>query len=487
MRFLYKNKWYLIITLFSIFLIISSVAPLPIGFLDAIWKAQSYIISGEYHLAARSYFDAAQKQATDINLWEQAAYYSLEAGNPETTIKYLEKCLSIQNVHPQLSQTGLITFTRAYLQIDGLSKALDVLQLSEDIHGLSEDILKYRAEIYSAQGDFQNAITNLSLLEQLNPNDWQLQYQLGLLLATQSPSSAIEPLRKATKMNSMIQKDIDLLIQSIQRASYFEDTAFSLLSSGRALASIGRWDLAAEAFRQAIIENPGYADAWAFLGEAYQHIDKGGDYDGFSDGLNEIQTAIRINPDSLAANSILSSYWKRKGDFGLAEEAMLKAIKQDNNNPILYVELANIQALSGDLDNAYHTYLEAIKLSPNSPVYRQHTIEFLLAYDYQIKDGALPLARRLIIDFPSDTISYDLMAQVLIRLGDLALAERFLENALKIDPNLVQAHIHRGLLLALTSRREEAYNEFMVSLSLISDPNDPMADQVHRLLEIYFP
>jgi tetratricopeptide (TPR) repeat protein len=487
MRFLFKNKWYLMITLFSLFLLISSVATLPKGFIEDLREAQAYVKSGELLQASRSYFNAAQKKALDIHLWELAAYYSLVGGDPDTAIIHLENFAPDGNEHPQLSQTGLIVLARAYLQMKEYDNALNFFQISEEMYGLSEDILKYRAEAYLAQGNIQKAIINLTFLEQLNSNDWQVNYTLGLLLATQDPLSAIAPLKKAADLNTDTKKDAEKLIQAIQSTRYFEDSAYSLLSSGRALASINRWDLAAEAFRQAIIKNSGYADAWAFLGEAYQHLDKGSIQQNRSDGLNEILTAISINPDSLAAYTILSNYWKRKGHFDLAEEAIQKAIEKDDNNPILYSELANIQASSGDFENAYLSYLESFALSPNSPIYRQQIIEFSLVYNYQISEIALPLARRLVIEFPLDAISHDLMAQVLIELGDLALAERFLENALKIDPNLVQAHIHRGILFALTSRREEAYNEFKVSLSLISDPNDPMADQVHRLLEIYFP
>ncbi len=283
------------------------------------------------------------------------------------------------------------------------------------------------------------------------------------------------------------EKSNDEIINSIKSSRYTDDPALTLLSVGRALASINEWDLACEAFRQALLRDPTYAEAWAFLGEALQHLDNRPATDQHSrDGLQEIQTAIVLNPDSLSAHLFLSLYWTRLGRYEPALDAMEKAIKLDSNNPLLYAELAKIQAISGDNENAHHSYIQAIALAPEDPSFIRGLIEFSIAYDYQINEVALPAARRLLIDFQSDAINYDLFAQVMIKLGDLANAERFLKRALAIDPELGVVHLHLGLVYILQSEDEKAFHELNLALSLSPDPYDPVADQAQRLLHNHF-
>jgi type IV pilus assembly protein PilF len=75
----------------------------------------------------------------------------------------------------------------------------------------------------------------------------------------------------------------------------------------------------------------------------------------------------------------------------------------------------------------------------------------------------------------------DVLAQALMKSGDLASAERLLERALQYDPSYAPAHLHLGMIYWLRGDATAAYQEFRQVYELA--PESPAAEQVNRLLE----
>jgi Flp pilus assembly protein TadD len=147
----------------------------------------------------------------------------------------------------------------------------------------------------------------------------------------------------------------------------------------------------------------------------------------------------------------------------------------------LYVELGRVRARSGDLAGAYNAYAKATEIQPQAAVYHRYLAEFALDYSYQIGAVALPAARQVVLLSPNDAPSLDLMALVLIRLGDLANAERYLQQALQINAQYDYAHLHLGTIYMLRGDTQAALNELHLVQSL--SPGSPAAGQAERLIE----
>jgi protein O-GlcNAc transferase len=268
------------------------------------------------------------------------------------------------------------------------------------------------------------------------------------------------------------------------------DPAYTLLNTGRAFASFDKWTLAGEAFRQAILKRPDYAEAWAYLGEARQHLlvttgsvaSKG---EAKSDGLVELQTALKLDPESLSAQSFLALYWMRQSRYDLALEAIRKAVSISPDNPVLMADLADIQAASGDLYGAYDTFQKAASLAPFDPIFLRRIVRFSLAYNFQVEKVALPFARKILADDPKNPVNLDLMAQVMISQGDLASAERFLIRALQADPRSASAHLHLGMFYLLQEDQHMALEQFKLALAL--DPDGPSGNEAQRMLNLRSP
>ena len=493
MQPLEKTQRYMIILLIFILLTLSGLTPHAHKFKENLLEANSLISYGAYLKASQSISEATQQQPWQISLWEKAGHYALKGNDLQTAIDYLEKAPQEANsplfpLNKTLSVKGMADLGQAYKMNGDLDAAFETWQKAESQYGASRELFQHKISAYLSQGDFLSAISELQQLIDLQPEEANSVYQLGLLMATQNPESALPHLERAAELNPDIVSKVETIRQGIRSARYAEDPAYSLLSTGRALATINQWELAAEAFRQAILEKPGYAEAWAYLGEARQHLDsETTPEENSQSGLTEIETALELDPESLAAHSFLALYWERQDRYDLALEAMQKATSLDPNNALLHAELARIKAASGDLEDAYTYYLKALELAPNDPTYQQNLVNFSLAYDFRIEEIALPIARRLVISDDQHPLNLDLMAQVLIHQGDLNNAERFLQRALNLYPDYAPSHLHLGLVHALKSNHKNAYEELNLAISLSPDPDDPIAKHAKRLLNNYFP
>jgi tetratricopeptide (TPR) repeat protein len=420
------------------------------------------------------------------DLWEEAAHAALQAGDAKTAQRYLE---AVQLRRTQLgllqdkalSLQGLADLGEAYQALGDYADALQIQLTIADRTGLDTRQAQQIDRLSLAVGDYAGATSIWEKLAVQEPDNAEAQYRYGLLLAAQDPEASLTALEEASHLDASYEKDVSTIRQAILAARLVDDPAYALLAAGRGLAQIGRWELAAEAFWQAALQAPDYAEAWAFLGEARQHLPLAPDPAAPEpDGLTDLQTALALDPTSLSARLFLSLYWMRQGDFERALQAIDQALALSPDNPVLTAGLAGLQAASGDLYKALASYQKAAALAPFDPEYQRNIVRFSLEYNFQIEPVALPLARQLVSANPADAIDLDLMAQVLISRGDLASAERFLGRALRADSRSATAHLHLGLVYLLQGKAQPAAEELSLARSL--DPGGPVDQQAQRLL-----
>ena len=326
-----------------------------------------------------------------------------------------------------------------------------------------------RVHIHRATYDYPALIADLQaiasrqsplLLSQISTSSIaDLYREIALLLAATNPNAAPEYLTHAIKLDPALRTTL----RPLQRAIYLNsdtDPAYLLTTSGRELAALGEWHLAEAAFQNAISANPSYAEAWAYLGEARQHSNSN------ADPYTALETALKLNPESVAAHSFLSFYWQRQNDLETALEYARNAATLAPGTPELLMRLGDLTALSGDLAAGQEIYLQAIAANPDNPDSLRALIAFNLRYGFDLRNAALPLARQLVIASPRSPESLDLMGEVLLRLGDLANAERFFFRSLAQDPNFAQAHLHLGDLYWLQGEIQPAAAHYRRALAL---------------------
>jgi tetratricopeptide (TPR) repeat protein len=474
----------LISTLFLL-LLLGSVAYYYQG-VQQMQQAQAAVVADLPLEASQHYERAAGYFPWRTGLWELGGRYALQAGDYRAAVRLLEEV----DRRAGLSSQGLLDLGDAYYGAGNAPAAERAWQRALAI-GVPVDVQAQRlVRVHLEQGDYLTAIETLRTWVAERPQDPNLLYQLGLLTATQDPEAALEYLNRAVEIDASLQSKVSKLQRAVVSARYAEDLAYSLVATGRALAAMDEWDLALQAFRNATLARPDYAEAWAYLGEALQHQPGREDVavpqkSSPDEGLVELQKALELDPQSLAAHTLIAMYWSRQGKYDLALAAMQSAVELDPKNPLLHIELANAFAQAGEMGTAYESLEQAIALAPEDLSILRQVVDFLLRYDYQLEQVALPIARRLVILEPKEPANLDSIAQVLIRLGDLDSAERFLERALQADSDYAAAHLHLGLIYVLRDDRQRALNEFHLVSSL--DPGGAIALQAQRMLETYFP
>jgi tetratricopeptide (TPR) repeat protein len=244
---------------------------------------------------------------------------------------------------------------------------------------------------------------------------------------------------------------------------------------GRALGSIGQWDLAAQAFQQAVSISAGYGEAWGFLGESRYHLD--------GSGKSELDKALELAPESPVVRALVALYWRRMGEPQKALDHLQAIAAQEPDEPVWKVEIANTLVDTGDLVSAQDYFQQAVKLAPESSLYWQYLARFSAEYDVDPRTLGLPAARKAILLAPEDAAALDTMGQMMTRLGDRASAERFLQRALKSDATYAQAYLHLGqIYLQQDVRRAHPYLKRAAELA----GESPEGITARRLLQNYF-
>ncbi len=462
-----------------ILIALSGIAPRPHEIQEGFERARQ--AQSEHSLQAVEQLSwLAERLPWRTDLWEQAAAAAYVAGDYEQTIE-------LSNQATRLSPAGRIIFGDAFHQIGEFDQAIHAWKILLEEHDPSEDVLIRLSDAYLALGDYNLAINNLKALLELQtqiPNDQypisQTYHKLGILLAAHNPLSAPPYLLQAAELDASHRTQLRDLAFAIQRSLSKNETAFTLLEVGRILAQQYHWGLAAHAFQQATQLRPDYAEAWAYLGEAYQQIDN----PNSETALEMLERAISLDPDSLAANTFQAIYWQRHGDHQLAQGFIQASAALDEHNPTLQIYLAEISAQMGAIQIARDFYEKAIQLDPYDAATYQSLAEFCLRYNLDLQNLALPAARRAVLLAPNDPASLDVMGQVLFSSGDHQNAERFYLRALSQDANYARAHLHLGLIFLLEGDGASAYERFSLVLSLA--PNTPSAEHAQRLLDESF-
>ena len=177
----------------------------------------------------------------------------------------------------------------------------------------------------------------------------------------------------------------------------------------------------------------------------------------------------------------MAIYWQRQGDYEKVIPYLHRAAEISPATPSIQADLGAAHAIQGDLETAQTYYQQAIELAPNDPRFTQLLLEFFIQYNISLRETALPLARELVASYPNSPAAFDVMGQVLFRLGDLHTAERYYWQALDKLPQYAPAHLHLGILYRLQNAAVRANYHLQQAIELA--PNTVTATHARRLLE----
>jgi tetratricopeptide (TPR) repeat protein len=164
-----------------------------------------------------------------------------------------------------------------------------------------------------------------------------------------------------------------------------------------------------------------------------------------------------------------------QGKFSQAIQVYGQAVMSDPKNPGIYINLTRLLIYTGNYKDAKTNIETAIMLNQNNSVAEaMHGYILGNQGDYLAAEGSLDKAISL---DPNNALAYAYYTEVLVmeindqknQLGALDKATQYSHKALDLNPNLMETHRARGVLLENTSNYEEAATEYSAAIAI--NPN----------------
>jgi tetratricopeptide (TPR) repeat protein len=417
----------------------------------------------------------AQAMPWRTDLWHAAGIYALWAGDWEIGLDHLaridfqgldaEEWLWVGNAYINTNQFEAAE--AAYNQSLSISESIEVYQQMYAMHSLLKN--------------HEAVSVDLTALTRLDPKNSELAYLLAVHLASQNPIEALEWIKRAAELDGIDLSSLLNLERKLMVATLADSPAVQALIAGQGLADMGEWELAKAAFERSTKLEPGYAEAWAFLGEARQRIDPPEP----EAALDDLQNAIRMNPDSVSAITMLALFRQRQGEIQKAQDLFRTAAILEPQNPAWYAAMGSLAGIQGELKDAEWYYRYAVDLAPQQSLYYNLLANFYIRNQIQIQEKALPAATKAVEIEPNNLENLNTLAQVYLLLDDQAQAMKILQSAVQLDPQFAKAHYTLGMTYLFQGQTELAYNHLLQARKTAQD--SATLEQAQRALSYYFP
>jgi tetratricopeptide (TPR) repeat protein len=442
----------------------------------ALNHAESEFAAKNYASASESYKQAAQLLPWRNDLWEKAGIAFASNNDFSQAVFYLKK-------PPVLSAEGWMWLGLSYQQLGDYPSAIHTFQQAVQISDKAS-FYKSLAVLYRREKDWRaerDALENQMLRDS---NDAYARYRLGLLLTVLEPEQALTNLMLASSLDPEFDPAVQTLRAALNLSSTQPDASQQMVTIGRALGLVQEWDLSLAAFEKAIALDAKNPEAWAWLGEAKQHI-------GFAlseskgVGLVELDRAVALDHTSVVVRALRGLYWNRQGKYPQMLAEYLLAAEYEPTNPAWQAEIGNAYIKRGDLVSALAAYQRATELAPYESTYWRLLAVFCAENVVHLDEVGLPAAQKAVDLAPDDPAALDALGWVYLSSGRYANAEQTLLDAIKRFPDHLPAQIHLALTYLAQGNRAAAFDKLTYVQS--KDPIGANGEMAKQLLKQYFP
>jgi tetratricopeptide (TPR) repeat protein len=356
--------------------------------------------------------------------------------------------------HYQLARTylNLQDGTRAYLELnrtvelqpENYEARIDLANLL--IAGSAIKQAQERADL------LKQAKEHTDLLLAKQPNNPQVHETVANLMAAQTPPNFIGA------------------IQEMQKAvSLGPDRWEAYLNLALLQMKIDQFNVAEANFKKAVQLNPKAMSAQLALGAYYQSHSR------FAEAEEQYRHAVQVDPKNPDPRAALVWLYMAEGKRTEAED-FLKQLKHDlADNPAGYRMLGDFYFATGDLDRATTEYSSIYQDHPKDTVAKRNYVQLLILKNRL--DEARKLNDELLKANSNDVEALIYRGQIQIREGHPNDATVTLETAIKNDPENGVAHYHLGIAFDQLGNLARAEGEWRDAVRL-----RPNLVEAHRAL-----
>ena len=232
---------------------------------------------------------------------------------------------------------------------------------------------------------------------------------------------------------------------------------------GEAELELGRFDDAAQSYKQALAFEPALVEA--LVGQARIAI-VARNYDG-ADAL--LQQVLEKSPDDAAALIVKADLQRFRGKSAEAIAAYQQVLDRYPHNLAAHVNLASLEIISGQLDEAAK-HIQAVRTNAAANVMAAY-LHALLEYRKRNYTAARESIQKVLAATSEHLPSVLLAGSIEYAAGNNEQAEKYLRRGLAIAPNAIAA---RRLLIATLLRAGKTPQAIeMVQAAVQQAPNDP--------------
>ncbi|NMB67378.1 MAG: tetratricopeptide repeat protein [Chloroflexi bacterium] len=413
-----------------------------------------------------------KKQPWRVDLYEQIGSLELQAGNVEAALAAYEK----GNQQTGLGGSGFLNLSDLYIENEQYDQAKRTLLFAANSGQLSTADFEKAYQMIGEVGDAEDRQTVLNAWLIADPRNARVQYLNGVALAVGQPAQAVLLLEQAAAAEEY-QNAATILLDALDAASQEESPSLRAFQIGRAMVSLQEWHAAEAAFEQAVALKPELAEGWALLAEVRQALGK--------PAAVELERALALDPDSTTVQALAALYWRRQGRPEVGLVYLHAAAAREPEVAYWQIELGRALCDLNNMQDALPHFVRATEVEPKSAQSWIELARFSLNYDIEPATVGLPAARQAVMLAPKDAAALDVMGALLFTQGDLASAERFLQQSLQLDAANADANLHMGqVFLAggdLTSARP------YLDQAARSSPETAVGKLAERLIQQHFP
>ena len=293
--------------------------------------------------------------------------------------------------------------------------------------------------------------------------------------------------------------DAPSALQHYVRAADLRPDDYELqIKTGNLLMAVGRVSDARARAENVLKQKGDYVEAHLLLGNALGGLQE------LERGLEQIQEAVNLDPQSAASRVQLGIVQQARGDLNAAEGAFKHAVELSPNWPGSHLALANFYLSSGKRDLALRSVDAALAKDPKheganrakalllfitgkqaeAEKYLQQIAQSssavmpkLALADYYLATGKLPQAIQTLTPLAADPRTAGAAAPRLARAhasaGDLTAARQVITAMLVANPKNAAALVLESQLLLTEGRRAEAIERARMAVD--ADPASAMA------------
>lgn len=299
--------------------------------------------------------------------------------------------------------------------------------------------LTWRGQLYSFQGEFDNALADLDAAIDLYPTyafayttrgkTYQTMRQNEKALADLDHAIDLDPSQEIAwqgrgQVHRLLRNFADSLASFNHLLTIDPNNSWALANRGVTYSWMGEKERALADLNRAIELKPDYAWAWSNRGEVHSQARE------FDKALANIERAIALSPEN-------ASYIARRGMLYRRQEKYSEALADFKLAIALNPDYVFARAQRGDLYKRTDRFKQAI-----ADLSHAIDIEPTLFWAYTIRAAALR------------------------EIGQVSNALADLDTALKIDPESVQAHIELGLTHKQAGHLDKALTAFSNALEI---------------------